>query len=179
MKTRLLALLVLMAACGPMIDVRSDYDPSADFAHLQTYAWLQQPSSAPRDPRIHNDLLDSRVHSAVNDALHAKGYTEASENPDFRVAYQVVLREKVAAAAFPTSYGYGLGRLPADSDVRIATYDEGTLLLDVVDGNTNELIWRGAASTRIDPDRTPQERTALIRAAVNEMLGKFPPKPKQ
>jgi hypothetical protein len=176
MNTRLLLPLLMLAACGPMIDVRSDYDPSADFAHLRTYGWLQQPSSAPRDPRIHNDLLDSRVHSAVNDELHAKGYTEATENPDFRVAYHVVLREKVAATAFPTSYGYGLGRWPAESDVRVATYEEGTLLLDVVDGNTNELIWRGAASTRIDPDRTPQERTALIRQAVQEMLEKFPPK---
>ena len=179
MKTRLLALLVLAAACGPMIDVRSDYDPSADFLQLRTYAWLQTPSNAPRDPRINNDLLDSRVRSAVNDELHGRGYTEATENPDFRVAYHVVLREKVAAAAFPTSYGYGLGRFPAETDVRVATYEEGTLLLDVVDGDTNELIWRGAASTRIDPDRTPQERTALIRQAVEEMLAKFPPKPKQ
>lgn len=175
MKARLVSLLML-AACGPMLDVRFDYDTSADFSRLRTYAWLQQPSSAPRDPRIHSDLLDSRVRSAVNDELHAKGYAESAETPDFRVAYHVVLKERVAATAFPTSYGYGLGRWPAASEVQVATYEEGTLLLDVVDGQTNELVWRGAASARIDPDRTPQERTELIRAAVEKMLKDFPPK---
>jgi len=176
MTIRWLLPLLMLAACGPMIDVRADYDTSADFSRLRTYAWLQQPSSAPRDPRINNDLLDSRVHSAVNDELHAKGYTENAESPDFRVAYHVVLKEKIAAAAFPTYYGYGLGRWPGPADVQVATYEEGTLLLDVVDGKTNELLWRGAASTRIDPDRTPQERTALIRTAVERMLKDFPPK---
>ena len=176
MTIRWLLPLLMLAACGPMIDVRADYDTSADFSRLRTYAWLQQPSSAPRDPRINNDLLDSRVHSAVNDELHAKGYTESAEAPDFRVAYHVVLKEKVAATAFPTYYGYGLGRWPGPADVQVATYEEGTLLLDVVDGKTNELLWRGAASTRIDPDRTPQERTALIRTAVERMLKDFPPK---
>jgi hypothetical protein len=166
----------MLAACGPMVDVQADYDTSADFSRLRTYTWLQTPSAAPRDPRINNDLLDSRVHAAVNDELHAKGYSESGENPDFRVAYHVVLKEKVAAAAFPGSYGYGLGRWPAESDVRVATYEEGMLLLDVVDGGTNELVWRGTAQARIDPERTPQERTALIRAAVQKMLKDFPPK---
>jgi len=175
MTIRWLLPLLMLAACGPMIDVRADYDTSADFSRLRTYAWLQQPSSAPRDPRINNDLLDSRVHSAVNDELHAKGYTENAESPDFRVAYHVVLKEKIAAAAFPTYYGYGLGRWPGPADVQVATYEEGTLLLDFVDGRMNELVWRGAASTRINPDRTPQERTELIRTAVQRMLKDFPP----
>ena len=59
--------------------------------------------------------------------------------------------------------------------MQVTTYEEGTLLLDVVDGRTNELVWRGAASTRINPDRTPQERTELIRTAVQKMLKDFPP----
>jgi hypothetical protein len=170
MNVRLLALLML-AGCGPMIEVRADYDTSADFARLRTYSWLQKSSDAPRDPRINNDLLDSRVHAAVNEELHAKGYGESTERPDFRVTYHVILKEKLD----PTSYGYGTGRWSA-VDVRVSTYEEGTLLLDLVDGTTNELVWRGSAQARIDPSKSPQERTELIRTAVHRMLEKFPPK---
>jgi hypothetical protein len=170
MNVRLLALLML-AGCGPMIDVRADYDTSADFARLRTYTWLQKPSDAPSDPRISNDLLDSRVHAAVNEELHAKGYTESRETPDFRVTYHVILKEKLDS----TAYGYGLGRWSGAADVRVATYEEGTLLLDLVDGTRNELVWRGSAQARIDPSRSPQERTELIRTAVRRMLENFPP----
>ena len=171
MNVRLLALLML-AGCGPMIDVRADYDTSADFARLRTYTWLQKPLDAPRDPRINNDLLDSRVHAAVNEELHAKGYTESTERPDFRVTYHVILKEKLE----PSAYGYGLGSTSVAADVRAATYEEGMLLLDLVDGATNELVWRGSAQARIDPTRSPQERTELIKTVVHKMLEKFPPK---
>jgi hypothetical protein len=155
-----------------MIDVRADYDTSADFARLRTYTWLQKPSDAPRDPRTNNDLLDSRVHAAVNEELHAKGYTESTERPDFRVTYHVILKEKLE----PTTYGYGLGSSAVAANVRAATYEEGMLLVDLVDGTTNELVWRGSAQARVDPTLSPLERTKLIRTAVHGILEKFPPK---
>jgi hypothetical protein len=165
----------VLEACAPVIDVRTDYDTAADFSRLRTYRWLQTPSNAPRDPRIDNDLLQSRVRVAVNDALHAKGYTEASENPDFRVTYHVMLRDKLDVQSFPLYYGYGLGSWPGASDVRLSQYEEGTLMLDVIDSASNELVWRGAAQARIDPNRSPQERTELINSAVRKMLDRFPP----
>jgi len=177
MMARFLALVVLLmlAACSP-VTVRTDHDTSADFSHLRTYGWLQKPSDLPRDPRIDNDLLDSRVHSAVNDELNSKGFSEAP-NPDFRVTYHVMLQSKLDVQSFPVAYGYGLGRVGAMStDVRVSEYEVGTLLLDVVDSGTNELVWRGSAQARIDPNRTAQERTKLIREAVHDMLKRFPPK---
>jgi len=177
MTARSLALLLLtiLAACSPLT-VRTDHDTTADFSRLRTYGWLQKPSDAPRDPRIDNDLLDSRVHSAVNDELASKGFTE-SATPDFRVTYHVMIQNQLDVQSFPVSYGYGLGRMGAMStDVRVEQYEVGTLLLDVVDSSTNELVWRGSAQARIDPSRTPQERTKLIRGAVHDMLAQFPPK---
>jgi hypothetical protein len=167
-------LLPVLAACSP-ITVHTDHDPAAAFSRMRTYGWLQRPSGAPRDPRINNDLLDSRVHSAVNDELHSKGYDEA-DNPDFRVTYHVMVSSKLDVQSFPTSYGYGVGWVrTATPEVSVSEYEVGTLLLDVVDGPTNELVWRGSAQARIDPNRTPQERTKLIRDAVHQMLEHFPP----
>ena len=175
MRPLALLLLPLLAACS-QVSVHTDHDTKADFSRLRTYGWLQKPSDLPRDPRIDNDLLDSRVHSAVNDELQAKGFTEA-ENPDFRVTYHVMVQSKLDVQSFPVAYGYGLGRVGAMStDVRVSEYETGTLLLDVVDSTSNELVWRGSAQARIDPNRTPQQRTKLIREAVHDMLAHFPPK---
>jgi hypothetical protein len=173
----LMSILGLLAACSP-IQVQTDHDPAANFSALRTYAWLQKTADAPRDPRIDNDLLDSRVHAAVNDELDRKGYREAAENPDFRVTYHVMVQNKFDVQSFPVYYGYGFGRVgAAGGDVRVSEYEQGTLILDVVDSRTNDLVWRGSAQARIVPDRTPQERTKLIRDAVREMLERFPPRP--
>jgi hypothetical protein len=88
-----------------------------------------------------------------------------------------MLRDKWDVHSFPVDYGYGLGSWPGASDVRLSRYEEGTLMLDVIDNASNELVWRGAAQARIDPNRSPQERTELINRAVREILDRFPPRP--
>jgi hypothetical protein len=47
----------------------------------------------------------------------------------------------------------------------------GTLLIDVIDAHTNELIWRGTASGIVDPGKTAEQ----IQDVVARMLVNFPP----
>ena len=54
-------------------------------------------------------------------------------------------------------------------------FEEGSLILDFVDPESNKLIWRGSAKAQIDSVDTPEKREKLINAAVNEILGKYPP----
>jgi hypothetical protein len=39
------------------------------------------------------------------------------------------------------------------------------------------VIWRGTAQSRVNESRDPQERQALIQAAVDKLLAQFPPQP--
>ena len=73
--------------------------------------------------------------------------------------------------------GYG-GGWPAGSRTvtDVQSYKEGTLILDVVDGGMDRLVWRGIAQAEVDPSRDPKERQERIRKAVRDMLTHFPPK---
>jgi hypothetical protein len=157
--------------------VKSDFDPRANFSSLQTYAWLPD-LQATTDPRLDSKLLDRRVREAVDRHLAAKGYRKVDDDaPSFRVAYQVyVLRQSqtVSEPVGPYTYRWWGGMGPTYT----YQYDEGTLAVDVIDPQTNVLMWRGSASAIIDPRASIKEREERIDRAVGSLLEKFPPPPK-
>ncbi|HEX7896907.1 MAG TPA: DUF4136 domain-containing protein [Planctomycetota bacterium] len=153
------AILVLAAGCSG-VSTSTDYDPQADFSRLRTYDWL------PGRPQT-DSLTDARIARAVDDGLLARGYARAPR-PDFHVAYQVSVGRRVDS--IPGSYGWRGGY-----GTEVHTYDEGTLVLDVIEPTSKTLLWRGTATSVVDPNRTPEERDAKIREAVEKLLAKFPP----
>ena len=55
-------------------------------------------------------------------------------------------------------------------------YEEGTLILDFVDADAKELIWRGTATKALDSNPTPEKIEKNIGNVVAKILAKFPPK---
>ena len=55
-------------------------------------------------------------------------------------------------------------------------YDEGTLLLDIVDSMTWKPVWRGSAQAEVNLDADPEKKQERIDEAVRRILERFPPK---
>ena len=70
-------------------------------------------------------------------------------------------------------YGYGVGTGVGYSGS--TTYQEGTLILDVIDPATQQIAWRGWGTSQ---SRDPQMRPERLRKTVAAILARFPPKPK-
>ena len=166
-----------LGACSGM-KITADYNPETapNFSAYQTYAWLPQPIR--RDPRVYNSITENRVRRSVDNSLSAGGYRKlASGTPDFLVAWQAAIEGKVDVTMVNGYYGYGSrgwGAWSAEPMVR--EYDEGTLILDVVDAESRELVWRGVAQAQVSLNANPDERGRKINEAVSKILSRFPPK---
>jgi hypothetical protein len=172
-----LCALVMVAGCSS-IEVGTDYDPDANFAALRTYAWLPEQDRLVGPNRIYDTLLDSRVRRAVDRGLAAKGYAKrTADDADFLVAYHAGIETKLNVRAVNASFGYGEGlwgnELGPGADVR--EYDEGTLMLDILNNEERMLVWRGSASVEVSDSDNPDKRTQRIDEAVKRMLERFPP----
>jgi hypothetical protein len=55
-------------------------------------------------------------------------------------------------------------------------YDEGTLVLEIVEQESQKLIWSGSATDRVNFSLSPEKEEAEINEAVREILKDFPPK---
>jgi Domain of unknown function (DUF4136) len=178
------AALLCLACAG--VRVRTDYDDAVDFAKLSTFVWIDPPlreearaEGAPDvDPFTHNTLVDKRVRDEVDAYLVAHGFRAAreGESPDFLLRYELVSREVTRdSPVFVTGgfgrYGYGSAVGYSQSN----TYQEGTLILDVIDPSSERIAWRGwgisqSRDAHMDPER--------LHDAVTAILARFPPKPK-
>jgi len=160
---------IFFAGCSS-ISVSQDYDPAYDFSKLKTFGFI------PISPEAGIDQINAnRFGDAIKNELTAKGYT-VSENADFGVALYFTLKTKTNVQSYGYGYGYGgyWGR-PGYGGVDVTQYDEGTLVIDIIDMAKKELVWRGTGTGVLNPNATVEERTANINNAVAQILGQFPP----
>lgn len=170
----ILFLLAGAAGCSTVYDVQFDYNTKTDFANLKTYNWLPVPE------KTDIDSLDVvRVQKAVNAEMQAKGLKMTSDNPDFLIAEHLGKEDKVSVRDWGYDYGpyagYWGGYRGSMGGVSTFQYQEGSLILDFVDPQTKQLIWRGSAKAEVDDMRTPEKRETLINEAVQKILKNFPP----
>ena len=178
----LIAMLALVVSGCTAFPVQSDYDADADFAGYRTWYWL--PASPTGDPRIDNDLVDTRIRRAVEQSLADRGYTKTSTGEgNFGVGYHGFIQGKIDVRTIDRYYGYGpgWGRYgayypgPVATETYVDQYDEATLILDIVDRRSRKLVWRGSTSARVRAEETPDKRDQRTRQAVDAILAKFPP----
>ncbi len=175
-----LLLMLLLGACATPVAV--DYDEKVDFTRLHTFALLPPPPPRTDDPRLDNPLLIQRILSVLREALLARGYREVQEDPDFRVSFQLGLRQGVESTGgvsigFGTYGGHGgIGMVYGYPGYDVSSYEEGVLTIDIL-APDKTLIWRGTASQRLSEtgSRTPEESKREIRRIVDAILQRFPP----
>jgi hypothetical protein len=161
--------------------VSTDFDPATDFAQYRSYTWKAQEEGGD-EARGVSPLMDERIRAAVDRELAAKGLNRVEENGDLRVGYAVVsapsrVRSSPSAHFGVGSYG-GSGGVSVGIGVPIggaSTYEEGTLILDLVDARTEQLLWRGSVTRRIVPRGDPEDTDRRVAEVVQELLEKFPP----
>ncbi len=181
-------ILVALVSAGCATNrVRVDYNPRTSFTAFRTYAWIDQSTDSGRHPAIHSQLVERRIYDAVERELTARGFRKAtSGTPDFHIAYHVVSDTKIDVRAFEgvgaRYYGYPYGYLGyfgygyrGTSQQYAREYIKGTLILDVVDARSDELIWRGWMSEALDDDPKPENVRMYVDAAVSKILARFPP----
>jgi hypothetical protein len=170
------ALALLAGSGSALAETHSDYTKSYQLQSLKTFAFKQQHRFS-RDPLANNDIWANDVREALRNDLSTHGLTEATNgNPDFYVAFYVGLQDRYDI----DSVGYGLpfaGRgfrgawwgWPRGYDVWAVPYKESTVIVDVIDAHTNQLVWRGYDSDTLNmgnPDKT-------LTKAVDKVMSRF------
>jgi hypothetical protein len=176
----LTAAAVTLVGCGSGIQVRTDFDPTAGFSGYQTYQWAERTPEGTDDPRVYNDITARRIRLAVDEALQAKGFREASANADFLVAWHGAIDGKMSLTTVQSGYGYGYGWYGpgvgiSSAQTYVNEWDEGTLLIDVIDAARRELVWRGTGTATLREERDPERIQANINEAAAKVLKDFPP----
>jgi hypothetical protein len=152
------------------------HDPAADFSTLLEYDWSAGPSRRTGDPRFDNPIFEGQLRAAVEQGLARKGFVKNSEHPDFLVNVHKIVAGKTDVASVNQFLGYERGDWQPVRETSVYHFEEGTLLIDMVDARTNRLMWRGSGTGVVQERATARERAENAARAVDKILAQFPPK---
>jgi len=184
----LVAGVALFAGCGSSIELNNDYDQQVDFSKITTFEWVNRDDSGAgaanaQQAQQNNSLLEGRIKNAVIEQLRLKGMTQSTNNPHVYVIYHAGAKDKVDIQ----SYGYGYGGYGAyggryggpygsgGGGISTYNYQEGTLIIDMYDGTSKELVWRGTGTDVLEENPTAQQLTENVNKAVAAILSQYPP----
>ena len=180
----ILFLLLFLHGCAS-IRVSQDYSAERDYTVLTTYAWQAEDQEKTGDLRLDNPFRDTRIRSAVDKFLLEKGYQEALDaQPDFYVAYQQKIYNRIDADNGGSGFVFGMGSFGTHGGIgfstgnRVSNYDESMLVIDIIDSGSNDLIWRGTGTRIFVLHADPEKITKRIDATVQKILTQFPPQEK-
>jgi hypothetical protein len=170
---------LLVAAGCATVSIVTDFDHAADFSRYRTFAVAGGHLSINGVSDDGNTIVKDRIRNALVAALRAKGLAEAPEHPDLLVGYWAGARSRIEIEGMPPyapemgPYWYGGWWGPGYTQWWTRTYEEGTLVIDLVDQASHRLVWRAYARTEIKPPVSDEK----VREIVDKAFRAFPPRP--
>ena len=167
----LMGMMILFASTLSAQQVKTDYDRGANFGQYKTYSWAQVKTK---------EALDvDRIKTAVNAALAAKGWTQVDSGGDVCIVAIEITKNQQTLNTFYDGFGGGWGWRRfggggfGQATTTTETYKVGTLVVDLFDAKTKQLIWRGTSSNTLS--NNSDKNIKNLDKGADKMFKHFPP----
>lgn len=169
-------LAVLNFSCNRNLYI--EREPNIAIEQYRTYGWNKLEATKATHPLYSSVELNQTLMREIDKNLAKKGFRRNIATPDFLVDFHIYVEEQkfqnlVCGAGFYRGERYlpDLSQRTYCESPEIVNYDDGTLIIDIVDAQTGQLVWRGTAGEIID---NAAYATEIFRKKVKRILKKFP-----
>jgi hypothetical protein len=152
-----------------------DFDKTVDFSQYKTFKFTDEALNYQMQ-----ELNRKRIIEAIKGQLMARGITEA-EDADVLVNFHINAQQEQRQTANTNYYGaagrysYRWGGGFSTTTIDVESYIAGTVFIDLIDANSNELVWQGRGEGTYQEDISPEKR---INKGVAKIFKNYPPKVK-
>lgn len=166
-----IAILALLSAGCATMNISAHLERGVDFARYHTYDWGPADALPTGDPRLDNNpFFHDYLQGRVEKELARRGFVRADKGttPDLLLHYHAAVNQRVQINE-ADKYCF------EDCRPQVIDYEQGTLVLDFVDGRTNHVVWRGWAQDSVQGTIDNQDRLEQqLDKAVTGMMARLP-----
>ncbi len=169
----------LVPATGQATKAYVDYDRTADLSKYTTFAWADPPNG--RNMEEDHPLLHMRVVTYINAKLRQGGLKMYPDDPDLYVTYYTSTSEQFRVDVMSNGYAYGPGWVwggywgysPGAVAVgsSVTSFDKGTLVIDIWDARTKQLVWRGMMKGTVP--KNPDKVSKMIYKGIDQIIARW------
>jgi hypothetical protein len=158
----------LAGICLLLAGVKTDFDHNADFGRYKSYSWISNAKAS-------DDLWSERIMQDVDQQLAARGWTKVESGGDATISAFGRTHNEQTLETFYTGLGGGWRWRGGfgDAMTTVENTPVGTLVVDVFDGSSKKLIWRGTATETLSSH--PDKNEKKLEHSVEDMFKHFPP----
>ena len=173
-------IIFMITSCGSSEDLVTEYSEHVDFYRYKSYSLLKWDTN---NDSIVDEQSKERILYAIANELNLRGFHWNADGGDMRVAVHVLFDKKTAETEYNNYYKNQYGNNYETSNIgfskstqRFDKYEfwEGTLLIDIFDDETKQLIWQGAKVNTLKKAASTEERNMRIEMIVEETMKEFP-----
>lgn len=170
--------LSLVAACSNT-RVSTDYETVYDFSALKSFYVLPPDKKIYDNPKI-SQLDVRRIAGLVKRELAKRYRPVTKDQADFLVRYFFVVEEKMRVDSYNANFGFyrfGFGHRYGfeTADVASSYYQQGSVIIDIIDAKTQVVAWRGVTEGRVVKSDTPIKRQVRLERKLERLFSEFPP----
>jgi hypothetical protein len=166
---RLILLLLLGSLPALAAQINTDYDHTANFSQYKTYSWIKVKAG--------DSLWADRIQQDVDAQLAAKGWTKVEANGNASVCAVETTQDQKTLDTFYDGFGGGwryrgfggMGMSTTTTDVTRV----GTVVVDIFDSQSKQLIWRGTESADLSGHADRNAKSLAKNLAT--LFKHFPP----
>jgi hypothetical protein len=150
-------------------DINTDYDHATNFSQYKTYSWIKVQAG--------DSLWADRIQQDVDAQLAAKGWTKVAASGNASVSALETTQNQNTLETFYDGFGGGwrwrggggMGMATTTTDVTKV----GTVIVDVFDSQSKQLIWRGTESADLS-GHSDKNAKSLVKN-LETLFKHFPP----
>lgn len=184
----LLLASILLVSCGPK--VKTSKKTSQNLENFQSFAFLPNQDTI-KTSKFNDAYVNEIVIDEIRENMQQLDYRLDKNQPDLLVYYHLMLDEEMAVDSSPVYTNFGYYRpgfyvgpyyrnymynnyftVPriAGTGIEQVPYKEGSIVIDIINRRTNEIVWRGKAADVV----TPNNLEAELRQYINAIFDQFP-----
>lgn len=178
MKKNIIVVLLALVSLSCSRKVTIEREPNIAIEQYRTYTWNKLEATKTSHPFYQSNELNQLIISEIDKGLAKKGFKQSLGSADFLVDFHIYIEEqKFQNLVCPTGFYRGerympdLGNSIYCESPEIVNYDDGTLIIDIVDAHTTQLVWRGSMNDIID---NPNFSGDMFKKKVKLILKKLP-----
>ena len=145
------------------------WDKNVNFEEIKTFAYEETLSTSVVDSAPHTHEM---IKLLIIIQLQNAGMTLVEEDPDVFVTYHTNQNQEMRTNVTMYQYHYSAGWWWSPlwgSGMGISSYTKGTLVVDIWNPKTEELVWRGAVQGVVKDDMGPKKAQKTIETALNKI----------
>ncbi len=164
----LFPIILSVMACSSLSTLTKQ---TADFTAYKTYRWSHR--KIKDDALIRNPILLRQIKSSVDQVLQSKGFQLSNaDSVDFEVLVFGNVQSK--SSSINVSRHQMQDSAPWAGRADVASYDEGTLVIEIIDVAAGEMVWRNFESGIVGQAESPEKLQAAMDKTVARILQDFP-----